>query len=89
MSFFPLPVIGVVANQDIGFQIIFSLMVFVLLNSCVWQSSVIAAANSQVLWADPEEDYLPRALQKRGPTPTEMEAFFTGSMANPERPLDD
>lgn len=89
MSFFPLTVIAVVANQDICFHISFSLIVFVLLNSCVWQSSAIVTANSQVFGADPEEDYLPKALQKRGPTPTEMEAFFISSIANPEQQLDD
>lgn len=83
----PLPVFAVAADQDFGFHLVFVLVGFVLLNSCVWQPSAIAVATPQGLVADPEEDYLPKMLQKLGPTPTEMEALCTDSApeADPER----
>lgn len=76
MNLISLPTIALVASQDITFQISFVLVVFLVLNSLVWNPAIAQPKSEPraAAIADPEEDYLPKEYQKVGPSPTEMEA---------------
>ncbi|QFZ93267.2 hypothetical protein [Synechococcus elongatus] len=77
MTYVFLPTLALLPSQDWAFQLGLSLVIFVVLNSLVWLPRD-PATHSQLTKpaiADPEEDYLPKELQKQGPTPVEMESF--------------
>ena len=88
MTYLPVPTFALIASQDLSFQFVFAVLVFILLNSMTWtamsetvRSVPQESVSTVVELADPEEDYLPREYQKPGPTPAEMEALCRWSSA--------